>query len=72
MKKTYTLTELDCAHCAAKMESEIEKIKGVLSVNINFIAQKLTVEAEEKDFNQIIALAKEAIKKIEPDCEIES
>ena len=26
MKKTYKLTDLDCANCAAKMENAIKKI----------------------------------------------
>lgn len=71
MKKTYNLSDLDCAHCAAKMESEIAKIKGVDSVNINFIAQKLTLEADDGIFNEILKKAQETIKKIEPDCDIE-
>ena len=29
MKKTYKLTDLDCANCAAKMETAIQKIDGV-------------------------------------------
>ena len=29
MKKSYKLEELDCAHCAAKMEEAIKKIGGV-------------------------------------------
>ncbi len=70
MKKTFNLSDLDCAHCAAKMESEIAKIKGVDSVNINFIAQKLTIEAADDIFDEIIKKAQDIIKKIEPDCEI--
>ena len=71
MKKTYNLYELDCAHCAAKMESEISKIDGVISVNINFITQKLTVEADDAVFDEVMNKAKAVVKKIEPDCDIE-
>jgi len=70
MKKTYELEELDCAHCAAKMEDAIRKIDGVISANISFMTQKLTVEAEEKDLDKILKAAQKAIKKIEPDCRI--
>lgn len=70
MKKTYELEELDCAHCAAKMEDAIRKIDGVISANISFMTQKLTVEAEEKDLDRILKAAQKAIKKIEPDCRI--
>ena len=70
MKKTFELEELDCAHCAAKMEDAIAKIDGVISASISFMTQKLTIEAEEKDFDKIIKAAQKAIKKIEPDCRI--
>ena len=70
MKKTYNLEELDCAHCAAKMEAAIAKIDGVISASISFMTQKLTIEAEEQDFDKILKAAQKAIKKIEPDCRI--
>ena len=70
MKKTYNLEDLECAHCAAKMETAINKIDGVNSASISFMAQKLTIEAEEKDFDKILKLAQKAIKKVEPDCRI--
>jgi len=43
MKKTFKLVELDCANCAAKMERTIAKIEGVISVNISFMTQKITI-----------------------------
>ena len=70
MKKTFELEELDCAHCAAKMETAISKIDGVISANISFMTQKLTIEADDKDFDKILKAAQKAIKKIEPDCHI--
>ena len=70
MKKTFALEDLECAHCAAKMETAINKIDGVISASISFMAQKLTIEAEEKDFDKILKLAQKAIKKVEPDCRI--
>ena len=70
MKKTFNLEELDCAHCAAKMETAINKIDGVISANISFMSQKLTLEASDEDFDRILKAAQKAIKKIEPDCRI--
>ena len=70
MKKTFELEELDCAPGAAKMEDAIRKIDGVISANISFMSQKLTLEADEKDFDKILKAAQKAIKKIEPDCRI--
>ena len=70
MKKTFALEDLDCAHCAAKMETAINKIDGVIDAKISFMTQKLTIEADEKDFADILKAAQKAIKKIEPDCHI--
>ena len=70
MKKIYKLEDLDCANCAAKMEDAIRKIEGVQSVSVNFLAQKMTLEAEEADLDGILKKAAKAIKKIEPDCRI--
>lgn len=68
MKKSFILEDLDCAHCAAKMEDGIKKIDGVKECTLSFIAQKLVIEADESDFERIIKEAKKVIKKIEPDC----
>lgn len=70
MKKVFMLEDLDCANCAAKMEEGIRKIDGVISASVNFVMQKLTVEAEEKDFDGIMKKAVKVCKKIEPDCRI--
>lgn len=70
MKKTFELEELDCAHCAAKMEDAIKKIDGVISANISFMTQKLTLEAADENFDKVLKAAQKAIRKIEPDCRI--
>ena len=70
MKKIYSLEELDCANCAAKMEAAINKIDGVIAAKVSFMTQKLTIEADEKDFDKILKAAQKAIKKVEPDCRI--
>lgn len=70
MKKVFELEELDCAHCAAKMEDSIRKLDGVISASISFMTQKLTIEADEKDFDKVLKAAQKTIKKIEPDCRI--
>lgn len=70
MKKTFELENLDCAHCAAKMEEKIGKIEGVMSVNVNFVMQKLTIEAEENNFDEVMKKAVKTCKKVEPGCRI--
>ena len=54
MTKTYKLQDLDCANCARKMEDAIRKLDGVQSANINFLTQKLTLEAEEDQFEALL------------------
>ena len=70
MKKVFELENLDCAHCAAKMVEKIGKIEGVMSVNVNFVMQKLTIEAEENNFDEVMKKAVKACKKVEPGCRI--
>ena len=70
MKKTFMLEDLDCAHCAAKMEDGIRKIDGVQSASVNFLAQKMVLEAPDDRFDDILKQAIAVCKKIEPDCEI--
>lgn len=70
MKKTFIIEELDCAHCAAKMEEEIGKVQGVNYVNINFISQKMVLEADDDIFEDVLNRAKEICARIEPDCRI--
>lgn len=71
MKKTYKLTDLDCANCAAKMENAIKKIDGVTDANVSFLTQKLTLEADETRLDEILKKVVKACKKVEPDCEIQ-
>ena len=70
MKKVFKLQDLDCANCAAKMENAIAKLPGVQKVSVNFMTQKLTLEAEEADFARILEEACKCISKVEPDCTV--
>jgi len=70
MKKTFKMQDLDCANCAAKMENAIRKIAGVQSASVNFMTQKLIIEADEADFSRIIQEAKKAVSKVDSDCSI--
>lgn len=70
MKKQFKLMDLDCANCAAKMEDAVKKIDGVKTASVSFMAQKMTIEAEETLFDSIMKKVVKACKKIEPDCVI--
>lgn len=70
MKKSFKIEDLCCANCAAKLERAIEKLDGVEKVALNFIAEKLTIEADENKFDSILSECVKLAKRIEPDCKI--
>ena len=70
MKKTFKLIDLDCANCAAKMEAAIKKLDGVNDASVSFLSQKMTIDAEDDKFDDVVKQAVKACKKVEPDCEV--
>ncbi|MFT3985235.1 MAG: cation transporter [Lachnospiraceae bacterium] len=70
MKKRFKLEDLDCANCAAKMEDAIKKLDGVKDASVSFMAQKLTVDAEDERFDEIMQQIIHVCAKVEPDCKI--
>ena len=70
MKKIFKLEDLDCANCAAKMETAIAKVDGVERVSVNFFTQKLTLETADGDFDVVLKKVVKTAKKVEPDCKI--
>ena len=70
MKKRYNLTDLDCANCAAKMEAAIKKIDGVKDATVSFMTQRLTIDADDARFADIMQEVVGVCKKVEPDCVI--
>lgn len=71
MKKKFKLQDLDCTNCAAKMEEAIKKIQGVSDANVSFMTQKMTIEAEDGRFDEIMQEVVAVCKKVEPDCVIQ-
>lgn len=68
MKKVFKMQDLECAHCASKMEDAINKLDGVKNANINFMTMKLTIEADSENMNTILDEAQKICSKIEKDC----
>lgn len=66
MKKKFKC-EVDCANCAQKLEDAIKKIDGVVDAKVNFMMQKLTLEAAEERFDEVFAEVIRTAKSIEPD-----
>ena len=70
MRKAFKLQDLDCANCAAKMERAIAKIDGVDAVSISFMAQRMSIEADESRLDEIMREVVKVCRKVEPDCRI--
>ena len=67
MKTTYVVENLDCAHCAAKIQDALNKAPEIENAIVNFELQRITLESSEK--NRAAAFARlEAVRNdLEPD-----
>lgn len=45
-KTTFTITGMDCADCAKKLENRVSRLPGVNKAEINFAAGKMTVDSD--------------------------
>lgn len=67
MKKTYILEDLDCAHCAQKIEDAVAKLDGVENCKVTFLTQKMVLEAADGKADALTKEIKKIVKKLEPD-----
>lgn len=70
MKKVFKMENVDCANCAAKMSAAISKLEGVHYASVNFLTQKLTLDADDARFDEILKQAEKCCQKVDADCEI--
>ena len=70
MRKSYKLDEIDCANCALKLEDAIRKLDGVQDAKVNFMAQKMTLVADDERFGAVLDDVCALVAKMEPDCEV--
>ncbi len=70
MIKKFKMVDLDCAHCAAKIENEIKKLSGVNDAAVSFMLQSMTVDFKEENYEETLKEIVKVCKKIEPDCVI--
>ena len=70
MKKVYRI-EVDCGHCALKMEQAVKETAGVKDASVNYLTLKMKVEFEDgADVSAVMEAARKNCKKVESDCEI--
>ncbi|HWR23206.1 MAG TPA: heavy metal translocating P-type ATPase [Feifaniaceae bacterium] len=66
-KKTLYLLGLSCGDCAQKIEAQVGRIAGVKSASLDFVSQRLTIEAaDKKNLPSIIRQASQIALDIEP------
>ena len=70
MRKIFKVEGLDCANCAAQLEEAIKKVERVDDATVNFITQKMIVESNCEDEEELFKKLKKAIKRQEPDAKI--
>ena len=64
MKLTYSI-EVDCANCAAKMEAALNRMESVTSARVNYLTQKLTLDAADPD--ALLPLVEKTCKRVDAD-----
>ena len=72
MKKAFKIRELDCAHCAQEIEEAASKVAGVNKVRVNFLSERMTLDAEDARFDAVLDEIKKIVKTIEPDGVLEA
>ena len=70
MKLKFKIKGLDCANCAAELERAIQKIDEVKEASISFMTEKLVIECDEENKEEVMKKVQKVIKKEEPDCTI--
>ena len=72
MKKAFKIRELDCAHCAQEIEEAAAKVDGVNKIRVNFLSERMTLDADDARFDEVVGEIKKIIKTIEPDAVLEA
>lgn len=71
MNSKFKIIGLDCANCAAELERAIQKLDIIKSASINFMSQRMILEYDESDRDEVLKKVKKIIKREEPDVTIE-
>lgn len=68
MRKIVRFTGICCANCAARLERALEKIDGINSVQLNFMAQRVNFDIEDSKYDEVVHKIKEVTDKVLPEC----
>lgn len=71
MRKTYALEDLDCANCAAKMETLINKLPGVEKATVTFMTSRLSLTVpDDTDLAVLLPQVQKEIHKVDSHCKL--
>ena len=68
MRKIVRFTGVCCANCAARLERALEKIDGINSVQLNFMAQRVNFDIDDNKYEEVVKKIKEVTEKVLPEC----
>ena len=69
MRKSYQLEDLDCANCAAKMESLINKLPGVEKATVTFMTSRLSITVpDDTDLPGLLKQIQKESHKVDSAC----
>ena len=71
-KKIYVFSvkDIDCADCAARLEKKISGIDGISNVALDFMNSRLSYEADVKDAVRIEKEMRDVVASMEPDASV--
>ena len=72
MKKTFILEDLDCAHCAQKIEDKVASFDGVSNCKVTFLTQKLVYDVEDDKAKEVEQKMRKFVKETEPDVTVKN
>ena len=72
MRKTFILEDLDCAHCAQKIEDKVASFDGVSNCKVTFLTQKLVYDVEDDKAKEVEEKMRKFVKETEPDVTVKN
>ncbi len=72
MTRTFILEDLDCAHCAQKIQDAVAKIAGVSECKVTFLTQKLVYNVEDDKNDAVEKEMRKIVKSTEPDVTVKA
>ncbi|MCR4727052.1 MAG: cation transporter [Lachnospiraceae bacterium] len=72
MTRTFILEDLDCAHCAQKIQDAVAKIDGVSECKVTFLTQKMVYNVEDSKNDAAEKEMRKIVKNTEPDVTVKA